>query len=292
MRRLLAVVALAAACGKSKTECRVDAADLMEFLHSFDHSGSLFQVDDAMHLVTRTDLPTPKEEAPVVVVDAKVTRFQGQLVDQPALASELGAVHARILDQIERRMVPRNNPRDPRLVYFQISGDAAWARVVAAVRAGSDAGFTRASFVFAMPSTQKPPPRTWVDDKFEATRAANHDGGNLATVLAELASTVVKSCPALTKAFGSVGSEEGGDKAAALIEATGPALIECNCVIDLPALRSIWWLVLSNPHPTSVLEVELDKDAKAVALPAETPWREASKKLGAGSKMWPVARAE
>jgi hypothetical protein len=275
-----------AACSKSKAECQRDVDALMTFLRSFDHEPALFQIDETTKLVMRDALPKVKQYAPTIEIRADVTIFHGRLVDGPALGDAL----AEARERIERDPGPPGEPRDPRLLYFQISSDATWDRVVAASQAAADAGFTHASFVFAAPSTATPPPRTWVDDRFDAIRArGSKDGAWLATELAGSTRDIIGSCPALKRAYGAVGAMESGDKAGFLIEATGRALLECNCAVELPALRSSMWLLLANPHPTGVAGVTLDKAAPPLALPATTPWRDAGPQLVPGATTWLVA---
>jgi hypothetical protein len=151
-------------------------------------------------------------------------------------------------------------------------------------------GFSHASFVFSVPVTETPPPRNWVDDKLDALQAKRDDGGGKATEFAKLASDIVKSCSALEKVYGRVSPDENEDKATYIIEGTGPALIECNCDADLPALRSIMWRLLSNPHPTNVVEVEVASDGAPIEVSATTSWRDAQKALQPGAHIAPLTK--
>lgn len=284
---VVGVLALTLGCGKSKAKCQAEVAELMTYLRGLDMEGSLFYIGESMHLVARPGSPKPKRYAPVVVMEAKQTSYQGQLIgDMADLGDRLSAANKRIREDIELGKVSKHNLPDPAELYFEIDGAVTWDRVAAAVAAAANAGFTHPSFVFAIPATAQPPPRTWVDDKLDEVRAKNKDGGNLATDVAKITKTVVDSCPALIKVYGRVGSEEGGSKAEMLVEGTGPAIIECGCDIDIPALRSAMYGILGNPHPTGAIAVQLDQAGKPIALATTTPWSEASKQLQAADVVW------
>jgi hypothetical protein len=40
------------------------------------------------------------------------------------------------------------------------------------------------------------------------------------------------------------------------------AVEDCNCNVDLPALRSALWQVMGDPHPTRVLVVNVKRDGR------------------------------
>ena len=140
------------------------------------------------------------------------------------------------------------------------------------------AGYTKWIAIFTKPSQIAAPARSSVSDQLDKLTHDDNDG-NKATALAGLMSGVVKSCAPMKKAFGAVASDEGGDKAAELIEAIGPAVTECNCDLDIPALRSIFFAVAGNLHPLTMVVITLDKTATPIALPPTTPWRDAAPKL-------------
>jgi hypothetical protein len=72
------------------------------------------------------------------------------------------------------------------------------------------------------------------------------------------------------------------DDAAAIAKATGAALLECNCAVDLDEVRALEWQD-KRWHQARVrvgVAVQLAGDATTqIALPARTPWSEAHKKL-------------
>ncbi len=243
----------------------------------------MIYIDDSMHLPARASAPRAKHYAPVVVMDPKRTMYQGQLMgDAFDLTDRLTAAGKRIREDLDMGRGSKRDPPDPTLVYFEIDGAVTWDRVVTAVDAGAAAGFTHPSFAFAVPVTAQPPPRTWVDDKLDEMRKKTDDAGNRATELANLTRGIIDGCPALVKVYGRVGSEEGENKAVTIVEGTGPALIECGCKPDIPALRSVMYGILGNPHPSGVIAVQLAKAGKKLEQPATATWADASKALAAG----------
>jgi hypothetical protein len=220
-------------------------------------------------------------------MDAKQTTFKGEVVHgREDLSQRLSAEAQRLKETMERGMYVRRDPPDPELLYFQIDSDVPWARVVDGMEAAAGAGFDHPSFVFALPPGTPPPPCTWVEPKFEELRkAAGSDGSELATGVAGIAKRIVESCPALVAFYGRVGASEGGN-ASYVVEGTGEALIDCGCDADLPALRSVMYVVLGNPHPTGVITVQLAKDARPLVFSATTTWGEASKQVQGGPAVW------
>lgn len=277
---VVAVLALSVACGKSKAKCKAEVDELMTYLRGLDMEGSPFYIASSMHLVARPGTPKTTHYAPVVVMEAKETSYQGQLIGEMVeLTERLTAANKRIREDIEYGKFRRDDRPDPTLLYFEIDESVTWDRIVAAVDAGGDAGFTHPSFAFAIPATTQPPPRTWVDDKLDEARKKTEGGGNLASEIAKITKSVVDSCPALVKVYGRVGGDESINKAEMLVEGTGPAIIECGCDLDIPALRSAMYGILGNPHPTGTAGVQLARSGTPIELPASMPWREAYKQL-------------
>src|SRR5262245_32737765 len=95
-RFAVAVLALAVGCGKTRAQCQAEVDDLMTYLRTLDMEGSLFYVDDTMHLVARQSIK-PHRYAPVVVMEAAHTSYQGQLVaDAADLGERLSAAQKKI----------------------------------------------------------------------------------------------------------------------------------------------------------------------------------------------------
>jgi hypothetical protein len=275
--RWFLVIALVAACGKSKATCKAEVADLMTLFRTMDRSPPLAVPAD-VHLVERPELPVfDGVYAPVVIARATGFEFRGEHLDELGLTVRLAEVWNKQRDDIEAGKVPRDFKWDHR-VYVLIDRDTPWSAAVTTVRVASLAGYTKWIAVFSKPSPVAQPPRSAVSDQLDKI-LKDDGGGNQATAIAKLMSDVVRSCPAMGKAFGAVGSEENADKGKVLIEATEPALIECNCDIDLPSFRSVFVAIGANFHPLTVLRLELDEKIKPLALPGTTPWRDAVKQL-------------
>jgi hypothetical protein len=272
---VLALAALAACGNKDRQVCAARAAEVGRFLSAMDRSG---QVVDGAGMVVRADLPRIElRAAPVVDVRGHKIRFQGQRFEGDALVEELKLQRTMILDRIAHgRTSSWRGDGDGRRVLLMFDAAATWDRVVAVVEAATAAGFESPELVFGVPSRAQPPPRSAIDDELDRLEA-QADVTNKATQLAEIVQRVVKGCPALTRSFGGVRANEDKAPAETLIASIEPALVECGCSVDVDAVRSVVWRVLTNPHPVTVLAIRVDRGAKAIELPAATPWREASK---------------
>jgi hypothetical protein len=292
IRCSLAVAAVLAACGgKSKATCKADVDDLMTYLRSIDQPYSVVSVGDGVHLVERGSAAAATHFAPVLTLEMSLISFEGRVVGPEDLANELEDTHRKVAAAIAAGEGGRRDSQDPAMLYLAIDSAERWDRVVAVADAVRAAGFTHAKLVFARPIGGGPPPRTWVEDKFAAasSRGSELDPGKLAMQVADTTRDIIKGCSALEKVYGAVASEEG-DKATEIIEGTGPALIECNCAADLPALRSIMWMVLGERPQTGIASVELSATGKAVALPKAATWKDGAAQLVDGAVVTFVVR--
>ena len=267
------LVAILVGC-KGKAACKADVDELMTFFRAMDHSMPLYFDGDGIKLVERTDLPRHQPSPTAVIVIGKTIRWQGGEVSLDKLGDRLADYRAWVM-----KSPRRGNPSE---INLAIDVNAAWGDVVSVADVAFRSGFTHPAFGFGVPVTVKPPPRVAVDDELDKIKKEDA-GGNRAVELANLMSDIVKSCKPLKKSFGAVGADEGGDKAQMLIDEMGPALLECNCDVDIPALRNVFFAVANNPHPATVIHVDLAKGGKAIALPAATPWSEAQKQLADGA---------
>jgi hypothetical protein len=292
MVRIWLVAGLAlGACGKGVDAgtCRERAHELSTLLNTIDHDSPLFRDDGSVHLVVRPDLARTAPGvlvAEVVEVRASDVVFHGQpVLDQVELGARLAAARAKLESNVAAGAYGRYQP-DPTLILLVVDEAAPHASVVAAAGAAHAAGFTRPAFVFGRPPAQvAAPPRSWIDDDLD--RLMNDDPGQKAFELSRMTDKITKSCPALARAFGAVASDEGADRAQTLIDEIEPALIQCNCTLDIPALRSVMYRVMYVAKPTGLLQVTLAPDGRVLALPATTPWREASSWLPVdGASVW------
>ncbi len=270
------VIAVAAGCGgkNAKPECKASADEVVQYLRGIDHDVPPFYVPDDIHLAVRTDLPRGKlARAPVVTVKPAQIAFESQLVaDAKELASKLAA-----------------SP-DKTQLYLLLDGDAPWGTIAAVGEAAATSGFDRVSIVLARPRTgSPPPPRSHVDDEIIEIVKDDSRGGK-ASEIAHAERDVVAKCPAMVKLFGDVASVETTDKADYLLDRIGPALVDCDCNVDLPSLRSVMWRLIGNPTPVVVLPLVLARDGTAIEQPTSRPWSAASRELAPGQRVWLVAR--
>ena len=275
--RALLVAAIAAGAGcRSEPECRPRAEDLGRFLTTMDHDMTPFTPAEDVHLVRRSDLaPVELRLGPVVDVVGTRVRLDGEpIADRANLASRL----ARAYDTEGHPAPPGGFPA-PEL-YIALDADAPWETVVWIAEEASRAGVAAPRFAFARPPATPPPPRTSTDDAFDAILKGGP--ADRATEAARITEQVVSRCGALKKVFAEVSAVPGEDKATTLLAAIGPALVECDCKADLPALRTAFWRVVGNPRPMSFLPIRLDQTAAPLSLPPATPWRDASQRLGPG----------
>jgi hypothetical protein len=263
---LAIVLLLAAGCGKSAEECRTEAEALGKLLKETPHRMSPFGEHRGLTLVKRTDL-TASAGADGFVVAASPDSV---IFEYRALAGTAELLQ-RLLDARERR-----SWRDLRRVYLQLDRATPWSKVVELVDIARSVGLTSVGFAFDNgEKLLTRPPRSPVDDKLDAILAG--DPTTRATELAKLVETMIDDCPALQQEFGSVGSESAEDKADVLIRGLVPALIECNCKVDMPGFRSAMWRLIAIEPNVKVLAFELAGDK--LALPARTTWEDASKHL-------------
>lgn len=267
-RLRLATLALAlGACGgggKDAAVCRREAAELGELLATVDHEPPGFQAHD-LTLVTRGDTPkTTHDFGPVIHVTREGAMFGGE-----PFQGEEG--RARLAEQARR--FRRGGKGE--VLYVAIAEDARWADVASAAVLGWESGFERQGLVFARPpAAVTPPPRSKVDDELDRI-LHEEDPSNKATELARVIERIVKGCPALVRAFGSVAAVERESKADALIRAIEPALVECNCSVDMPSLRSALFRLLAVERPQSAFVITHDPAGALVDLPPDTAWRDA-----------------
>lgn len=280
---LAAAVVVVCACGSGSSSrdarCRAEAEELEGFLTTMDHDVNLFFTDD-LRLVTRGDVPRMElPRASTVSVDAEKIVLDGEYIgDRAELAERLAAARAHIANAVSMGYLPRHEAAVAKQIYLVIDEAVAWETVVWVAEAVHEAGFDAPLFVFARPPATPPPPRTWVDDEID--RAADTDGTDAsarAMAVARTSEKVIESCEPLIEMSGKVAMVE--DKAEFIIRSVRPALVECGCKVDLAALRSLLWRLLGNEQPTTTLGVRLARDATPIALPAATPWREASRQL-------------
>ena len=286
MRRTLTVMALVlASCGSgaSKRRCAARAHELSGFLGSLDHTAAPFATTGVTLAVRAGGLGAvpAAAPAPAVLVGPAGDGFEGeQGLDRDDLRTRLERSHARrVQDQAGQGAT---GAIDPGLLYLAIDEAATWQRVVATVELAQASGFGHVALAFTRGALPPSPPPSAIDGRLDRVLASG--AGQRATAFAAAAHDVVRSCPALGRAFAAVAAT-AGDRAGPLLGAIEPALIECGCKVDLPSLRSLMFRLLAT-EPLGYVEITLDPVAAPLALPAATPWREANQRLTAGGSHW------
>lgn len=281
MKLALTLALAAAACsdGKSKDQCRAEATAVGDLLvAAAQEPAAMLVLRDEVRLVTRTDLPRRKDvsRAPVVMLaPAAMTVDDKPIADVAALTDQLTLSRAMLEEELQR--YPQAEGRERRRVYFMIDPAMPWERVVAAVDAASKAGFTAPAFVFEQPPGLQPPPRSPIDDKLDAIMKA--DPSERATQVAQLASKLVDKCRPLADEFGRVTGDPAENKAMTIASAVKPALIACNCSVNIPELRSVMFRVIFVPRPLRVVMFDADGSRLPIELPRNATWAEASKRF-------------
>ncbi len=277
MRWMVLLLALTACgSGKSKETCRAEAAAMKTLFAEANLEPPGIWIDAKMHLVQRSDISAAPAYAPEIDVRANEIQFERQVITKlDDLGARLEASFREGADEIERSGLKRRpNPPDERNINLVFDASTPWQTVVGVVGAARRAGFTRPSFVFGLPTKGSPPPRAPIDDDID--KLLDEPAGTVATKFAEMVSKEVKGCPAAIKVFGAVGAEASDNKAAYFAEAIPDALVECNCNVDIPNLRSLLWRIMATPNPPRVLAFDPDAPAEPIALPASTSWKDAA----------------
>lgn len=281
MRRLglaaLVLAGLVGACGgggKDAAVCRREAAELSQLLATMDHEPPGFY-GSGITLVSRSDVPpTPPPSGIEIHVTREGALYLGEPLDAPG-----------VRDRLERDARRPRGGTERGLLYLVIAEDARWADVAHATAVGWEADLVELALAFARPPVPvTPPPRSRIDDDLERIRDSV-EPGQKATELARLLQGVVRGCPALVRAFGSVAGVEGESKADTLMRAIEPALVECNCSLDMRSLSSALFWLLYVDKPTSAFRITLAADGEPIELPPDTPWRDAHARFSPGARV-------
>jgi hypothetical protein len=278
---VLAVAIAGCGKGKSKDECRAEATAVGDLLveAAKEPAGPLV-VRDEVQLVKRTDLPPRPNlaRAPVVTLTPATILVD----DKPA--TDVAALRVQLTDAglqlaADRRSTADRgaHDRERMRVYFMIDPATRWDRVVTIVDEAAAAGYSWPIFVFEQPPALMPPPRSPIDDKLDAILKT--EPNNRASEVARLASKLVEKCSPLAEEFGRVTGDPGENKALTISRAVKPALIACNCDVNIPELRSVLFRVLFVPRPLRVVMFDNDATAVPIQLAPDATWAEASKRF-------------
>jgi hypothetical protein len=260
---VIAAVVAAAGCkgGKSAAECKTETDALVKLLREADHSPMLpWQIS--------------------LDVQADGVKHRGAPIELDAIGAALIKGEGELPMRLQREF-------GTGVVVIHVDDAVPWSRVVELADKLAASRFDHPIFYVPRAPTSKPPPRTPTDDDLDKILAASPS--EQASALAKMASTIVEPCKPLKKVFGAVGADANEDKAEMILLGTSEALPECGCNVDMGALRSVMYRVFEDPHPADARRLVLKKGGKPVALPAATPWKDASKQLPEGETIWLVA---
>ncbi len=292
--RLAAFAAFAASCGGGggtktpavdKAACKAQVADLVAFLNTRDPSPR-FAVDADVHLVIRPTLPSIERRDPMVTLTATGPRFHEQRYGFGDLGPPLVHEKLRLDDMVSEHRFPEGKI-DSRHVLLMIDAATTWGDVVKLTDMLTKVGFDLPTFVLGKSPPVAPPPRVPVDDELDKQP---DQSGDAATAIATALSAIIATCPAMKTVFRDVGGADGDDKGKVFIDASGPAVIACNCNLDMKAFRSVMWRIVGNPQPETGLAVTLASAGTAIALPAATLWSDAQNQLQPGTTVHLVAK--
>jgi hypothetical protein len=174
---------------------------------------------------------------------------------------------------------------DGNMVLFAIDEAVPFSRVAMLVEAAAAAGHDHIGLVYAAPFDAKPPPKTSVEDDYAK---AGVDPSARATALASSLKGIVDKCKPMQKLFSDLASFESGNKADMFVAGTGDALLQCDCNVEFPKLRSAAYLLLGQP-PLRVINFNADKTQNTLELPGTTLWKDAGKQVTANTR-WLVAK--
>jgi biopolymer transport protein ExbD len=279
-KRIIVAVALVAACGKNKQQCQADVADLVDYMKSMNVEEAKVGPSTA-HLLVRTD-GTKKPAQTAVMADVFPDRVlvDGQVVSEAAFGDKLVEIKNRRSES--GRMKP---DEDGNMVLLAIDEATPFAKVAALVESATAAGHDHIGLVYAAPFDAKPPPRTSVEADFEK---AGTDPSERAMVLAKSLKGIVEKCKPMQKMFGDLASFESGNKNDMFVAGTGEALLQCECNVDFPKLRSAAYILLGQA-PLRAIYFIADKTQGALELPGATPWKDAGKQVTAQTR-WLIAK--
>jgi hypothetical protein len=265
---LALVIALGCAC----RDREADANDFREFVNAMDRGPSADQWKDVA-LVSRVDLPKTELLPPIwmVVTPTDITLDGALIATLPEFRGVNEALAAKRADLVEGARKGSQGPFAPEAALaLAIDGSVTWRQLSAIVESAVTAGFRSPSLVFARPANTPSRPRSWVDDAWRDPKAQGSND--------EIVKSVFGSCRRLWRAFGDIGSYEGGDKDQELIEAIEAALRD-GCNLNVNAVKALVWHIMGSKQPTTVIRVVLDRTGTVLDLPGDTTWQVASKRL-------------
>lgn len=268
----------ASGCHKKKMSaqaCQRETASLVALLRSVDSGPPLVQ-PDKIELVQRPAVPaTMARPSFAVYVSPQEMRLDSargpKVVTIDALPDEVqqwrDSSTASPAEQVPVLVIDRATP---------------WRIVAKLAQLLNAAGFAQIGFAFAAPPkplVSQPP--SAVDVELDAILRA--ESSERAIKLARLVGGIVATCSQLQQAFASV-SNSNEDKAVTIVRSIEQSLPQCDCNIDLAALRAAMVRVLHNPNPTFAIVKRVDPNGQTLSQPADQRWSESNALIVAGDQ--------
>jgi len=217
----------------------------------------------------------PTSSGPLVEISKKRTWVENQ-VARPDQLDDLMQETAKQAKNLGRG--GQEETKLPRLL-LAVDRDASWSRVVAVHDAAARAGFAQISLLFTpygAATTKRPGPSS-IDGQLDTIQRMT-DPVKKVPRLAKLTRRICSSCPPLDKVFKTLSVTNPDTKARVITRFLPEAVAECECAVDLPALKAILWTMLERPSMI-VEQFDITKkpsgEYKDLELPPKTPWHKA-----------------
>lgn len=275
---LIAMIASEGGCHKKKMSaqaCQRETASLVALFRSVD-SGPPLVRPDKIELVQRPAVPaTMARPSFTVYVSPQEMRLDN------AGGTKVLTIDT-LPDEVQQwRDSSTASPAEqvPVLVFDRATP---WRIVAKLSQLLNAAGFAQIGFAFAAPPkplVSQPP--SSVDVELDAI--LRDEPSERATKLAKLVGGIVATCPQLQHTFASV-SNSNEDKAVTIGRAIEQSLPQCDCNIDLAALRAVMVRVLHNPNPTFAIVKRVDPNGQTLSQPAAQRWSESNTLIVAGDQ--------
>lgn len=263
--------------------CEDDVTALEDFMRHTDHVADAVDVPEGTHLVARDDLAPSSHALTITITRAGFSGdLAGKLASVADLAKYLEAAGKEHADPDWQKTKPGLAGRYGDILLV-VDAAATWGDAVSAAQLAAKSGFTHIDFVFARAKQPAPPAHSSVDDLVASAKTSTDRSRALIAVRERLE----KQCPRLGNAMTHAHVQHDTYEEA-VIPAVRSWLTGCHCSAPMPEVRSYLFYMFAPELETGFITVELDKHARAIALPAHTSWRDAAAKLTAGN-VWLVA---
>jgi hypothetical protein len=284
--------------------CKVRVDELATWMREAAAEGDAtdLPVPPSVHLVRLDDVAGPLPADPFIVLDGRAVGYSGVPtgdVDHPAELAK--GLTERLADQrtLHDVLYPGRPAPAPGAV-IEIDAAAPWSAVATLAGALAAAHVERVGFAFDA-RTKVAIPKGAAAAAAAIARAPVLTPEELKSKIASATEPMAEACPPLVAAFGSLADAPAtpAQKVARLAERVPPAVLACDCAVDMDAVKTAYWQMLGrttgSPHRVvSVLLAGESSDAKEVVFAGAEPWSAAHRAiLGAelaGARIRLVAR--